>query len=67
MRLDQFLKWQGAVSTGGEAKILVQGGEVRVNGCVENRRGRRLMAGDVVELAGRRLVVPAAEGGAASP
>ncbi len=60
MRLDQFLKWQGVVGTGGEAKLRVQQGEVRVNGELELRRGRRLMAGDRVELAGWSLEVPTA-------
>ncbi|MAF41747.1 MAG: hypothetical protein CL859_07810, partial [Cyanobium sp. ARS6] len=31
MRLDQFLKWQGWVGTGGEAKMLIQAGQVLVN------------------------------------
>lgn len=59
MRLDQFLKFQGLVATGGEAKVRVQAGEVRVNGAVERRRGRQLLAGDTVELARMKLVVPA--------
>nr|WP_284707155.1 RNA-binding S4 domain-containing protein [Lyngbya confervoides] len=50
IKLDQFLKLQGWVSTGGQAKHLIQNGEVSVNGQVETRRGRKLNAGDVVEL-----------------
>ncbi|NBO29924.1 MAG: RNA-binding S4 domain-containing protein [Synechococcaceae bacterium WB6_1A_059] len=46
MQLDQFLKFQGLVGTGGEAKLLIQGGKVRVNGQIESRRGRKLQAGD---------------------
>ena len=56
-RLDDFLKFSGLVATGGEAKLLIQGGEVRVNGQVEIRRRRQLCAGDVVEFLGERLVV----------
>jgi ribosome-associated protein len=59
MKLDQFLKWTGATSTGGQAKILIQGGQVRVNGAVETRRGRKLSPGDEVILGGERFVVPA--------
>ena len=59
MRLDQHLKFQGLVSTGGEAKIRIQQGEVSVNGTVETRRGRKLSAGDVVELAGRSFIIKA--------
>ncbi|MFM9109332.1 MAG: RNA-binding S4 domain-containing protein [Prochlorococcaceae cyanobacterium] len=52
MKLDQFLKWQGLVGTGGEAKLRIQAGDVRVNGERETRRGRQLQPGDVVSLAG---------------
>ncbi|MBM3464028.1 MAG: RNA-binding S4 domain-containing protein [Armatimonadetes bacterium] len=50
IKLDAFLKWQGMVGTGGEAKVRIQAGEVLVNGDVEMRRGRKLRAGDVVRL-----------------
>jgi Uncharacterized conserved protein len=50
MRLDQFLKWQGWVATGGEAKLRIQAGDVSVNGAVEQRRGRQLQTGDHVQL-----------------
>lgn len=50
MTLGQALKASGVAGTGGEAKILIQYGEVRVNGEVETRRGRKLQAGDVVEV-----------------
>ena len=63
MRLDQALKWEGFVATGGEAKLRIQGGEVLVNGSVESRRGRQLQAGDVVELAGRRFTIKPTETG----
>lgn len=58
IRLDQFLKWQGLVGTGGEAKQRIQIGEVRVNGFQETRRGRKLKPGDRVELSGSTFVVP---------
>ena len=69
MRLDQALKWQGLVATGGEAKLRIQGGEVQVNGSVESRRGRQLQTGDVVELAGHRFTIEPNEtgGGTANP
>ena len=50
IKLDQFLKFAGLVETGGQAKMLIQGGEVTVNGEVELRRGRKLNAGDRVEV-----------------
>jgi ribosome-associated protein len=57
IRLGQFLKLADLVDTGADAKGLLAQGLVRVNGDVETRRGRQLVAGDVVELAGRRVVV----------
>lgn len=50
IKLGQFLKWQGLVQTGGEAKVRIQGGEVLVNGILETRRGRKLITGDQVTL-----------------
>ena len=52
LRLDQFLKLIGTVDTGGRAKLLIQGGKVRVNGEPESRRRRKLVTGDVVEVSG---------------
>jgi len=52
IRLDVFLKMAGATATGGQAKLLIQGGEVAVNGEIETRRRRKLMAGDLVSVAG---------------
>jgi ribosome-associated protein len=53
LRLDQFLKLCGITDTGGQAKLLIQSGEVKVNGQVESRRRRKLVAGDVIAVAGR--------------
>lgn len=49
IKLDSFLKAVSAVSSGGEAKIIIAEGLVRVNGEVELRRGRKLYPGDKVE------------------
>lgn len=57
-RLDQFLKLQGLVGTGGEAKIRIQSGEVLVNGEPETRRRKKLETGDVVEVGDEKAVVP---------
>lgn len=53
IKLDQFLKWVGAAQTGGEAKFMIQGGEVKVNDTKETRRGRKLVAGDCVMVKGQ--------------
>ena len=55
--LGQALKAASIAGTGGEAKVLVQMGEVMVNGEVETRRGRKLEKGDVVEVGEERLEV----------
>ena len=52
IKLDQFLKWQGIAQTGGEAKIIIKQGMVEVNGAEEIRRGRKLVTGDKVTVAG---------------
>lgn len=52
IKLDQFLKLVGAVQTGGEAKLIIQDGGVKVNGQVEARRGRKLVQGDRVMVMG---------------
>ena len=56
MKLDQFLKWQGLVDTGGQAKQLILAGEVTVNGKKETRRGRKLIHGDLVWLAKKEYI-----------
>lgn len=56
IKLDQYLKLVGAADTGGQAKILVQNGQVLVNGEVETRRGRQLKSGDAVQVVGNDAV-----------
>lgn len=50
--LSDLLKRVGAVDTGGQAKLLIQDGQVQVNGAQEVRRGRKLYPGDLVTLPG---------------
>jgi ribosome-associated protein len=50
--LGAFLKLAGAAPTGGEAKVLIQNGEVRVNGATELRRGHDVAPGDIVAVGG---------------
>jgi ribosome-associated protein len=57
LRLDQFLKLTGLAETGGHAKLMIQGGEVLLNGEVETRRRKQLRLGDVVEIDGERFSV----------
>ena len=57
IRLDNFLKLTGVVGTGGQAKLLIQSGEVTVNGEPETRRSKKLVIGDVVEVLGEVFAV----------
>ncbi len=57
LSLGAFLKVAGVAGTGGHAKLLIQDGEVKVNGDVETRRGCTLQPGDVVAVAGREYRV----------
>ena len=54
IRVGQFLKLAGLVEDGGQAKAVLEAGEVTVNGRPETRRGAQLKAGDVVALGQRR-------------
>ena len=50
IRLDSFLKLCDAVQSGGHAKIVIQDGEIKVNGEVCTQRGKKLRTGDKVEF-----------------
>ena len=50
IRLDSFMKLVDAVQSGGHAKIVIQSGEVKVNGEVCAQRGKKLRPGDSVEF-----------------
>lgn len=54
IKLDSFLKYVQWVDSGGMAKMVVSDGLVYVNGEMEQRRGRKLYAGDVVEFMGEK-------------
>lgn len=53
IRLDAFLKMCDAVQSGGHAKIVIQDGEVRVNGEVCTQRGKKMRLGDKAEFDGK--------------
>ncbi|WP_415856785.1 RNA-binding S4 domain-containing protein [Sinomonas sp. G460-2] len=55
IRLGQLLKLASLVEDGVEAADLIRGGLVKVNGDIEERRGRQLAAGDVVEVNGQQV------------
>lgn len=53
IKLDSFLKFAGAVLSGGEAKELIQSGKVLVNGEVCTMRGKKMRPGDEAQLGDR--------------
>lgn len=57
IKLDSLLKLAGLVETGGEAKLLIQDGQVLVNGEACTIRGKKLRAGDTVTLDGRTVTI----------
>lgn len=57
IRLDSAMKLAGLVSTGGHAKLVIQNGEVTVNGEICLQRGRKLYRGDTAEYDGAGFVV----------
>ncbi len=59
IRLDALLKFVNMASTGGEAKVVIQDGQVLVNGEVCTMRGKKIRTGDKVEYQGRVFCVTA--------
>lgn len=59
IKLDAFLKFCTAASSGGEAKVLIADGQVTVNGAPCTQRGKKLRPGDTVTVAGETYEVTA--------
>ena len=57
IKLEALLKYAGLAETGGESKLLIQDGQVSVNGQVCTMRGKKLRGGDTVTLEGRTVLV----------
>lgn len=57
IKLGQALKLGGLVESGVEAKIVIQNGEVKLNGEVEYQRGKKLRDGDIVSFHGEELKI----------
>ena len=57
IKLQQALKLAGFVDQGSDAKMLIQDGYVKVNGAVCTMRGKKLVAGDKVEMDGESFII----------
>lgn len=55
VELYKILKFEGLISSGGEAKAAIDAGLVKVNGEVETRKRRQINAGDIIEIGGEQL------------
>ena len=60
IRLDNLMKYSGMCNSGGRAKFLIQGGEVKLNGEVCTMRGKKIRPGDIIEYNGRTVMTEAA-------
>ncbi len=57
IKLDQLLKFSGIASTGGQAKIIITNGGVKVNDEIVVQRGKKIRPGDVIEVEGVKIEV----------
>ena len=57
IKLGQALKASNLVSSGVEAKLVIQDGQVEVNGEVDTRRGRKLVPGDMITFEGKSVKI----------
>ncbi|MGN0579899.1 MAG: RNA-binding S4 domain-containing protein [Ruminococcus sp.] len=57
IKLDALLKFSGLADTGGEAKLMIQNGEVKVNGEICTMRGKKIRSGDTVSTGGNEVTV----------
>lgn len=57
IELNAFIKIIGLAGTGGQAKLLIRSGAVKVNGEIETRNRKKLTAIDIVEVQGKKYIV----------
>lgn len=57
VELYKILKFEGIVASGGEAKAVIENGQVLVNGAVETRKRKKIVSGDTIEFMGEQIQV----------
>lgn len=57
VELYKILKFEGLVSTGGEAKMVIAEGMVAVNGEIETRKRKKMVAGDEIQFADQKYIL----------
>ena len=55
--LGQFLKLADIIQSGGEAKAFLAENKVEIDGISDNRRGRKLRGGEVIEILGQKYEI----------
>lgn len=55
VELYKVLKFEGLVPSGGVAKLAIESGDVKVNGEIETRKRKKIVAGDVIEFNGEKI------------
>jgi len=55
VELYKILKFEGLASSGGEAKSLIDSGQVSVNGAIEKRKRKKIVSGDVIGFMGEEF------------
>jgi ribosome-associated protein len=64
VELHKILKFEGLVPSGGVAKLAIESGDVMVNGKVETRKRKKMVAGDIIEFNGEKLCLVVNDQGA---
>ena len=57
VELHKILKFEGMAPSGGVAKLAIESGDVMVNGEVETRKRKKMVAGDVIEFNGEKVLL----------
>lgn len=55
IELYKILKFEGMTSSGGEAKLVIEQGQVSVNGSVETRKRKKIVSGDIIKFASEKI------------
>ncbi len=57
IKLEQMMKFAGLAESGADAKNIILGGNVKVNGQQEMKRGKKLRQGDIVDYEGKKYII----------
>ncbi len=57
VELYKILKFEGMVPSGGEAKVVIAAGLVSVNGEIETRKRKKIVAGDIIEFDNEKIII----------